>query len=284
MVPYDVLDGYCYIFDLARREGNLAAAEQAVLRVEYLAKNCGFPQPIMDRVDAMMTRLAISKNDWRTVRYWLEKRDIYNRTGFGFYERYEAHTSIQALEAIKELECANILLDQLIATAEEGHWLMEAVNYRAWLSVNLYQRGNLQFALATLKECVMVAMVQGYVHTVTDVEGPILDLLHELRDELKVAKGQGELFSYVQRLIDSRENSIPSTWQLWPGTKLSDSLTDREIKVLELLAKGHSNQKIAEIMIVSQSTVKFHLKNIYLKLGVHTRTQAIARGGELRLI
>lgn len=284
LIAYDVLDGYCTIFDLARRERNLGVAEQAILSVEYLAKNCGFPQPILDRADSMMTRVAISKNDSNSVRYWLEKRDIYNRIGFEFYERYEAHTAIQALVAIKELELANILLDKLLAAAEEGQWLMESVNYRAWLSVILYRQGNLQSALTTLKECVMFAMYQEYVQSVMDVGAPILDLLHKLREELKVEKEQEKLISYIQKLIDSRETSSPSTWHSWPGTKLSDSLTDREIKVLELLTKGHPNQRIAEIMVVSQSTVKFHLKNIYLKLGVHTRTQAIARGGELRLI
>jgi LuxR family maltose regulon positive regulatory protein len=284
LIAYDILDGYCSIFDLALKERNPGAAEQAVLRVEYLAKNCGFPRPIMDRVDAMMTRLAISKNDWRLVRYWLEKGDFYNRANFEFYERYEAHTAIQALVAVRELERANILVNKLLVAAEKGRWLMEAANYRAWLSVILYQQGNLQSALRTLKECVMFALDQGYIRTVMDVEGPILDLLHKLRDELKFEKEQEKVVSYIQRLIDSREASSSSTWPSWPGSKQSDSLTDREIKVLELLAKGHSNQKIAEIMVVSQSTVKFHLKNIYLKLGVHTRTQAIARGGELRLI
>jgi LuxR family maltose regulon positive regulatory protein len=117
-----------------------------------------------------------------------------------------------------------------------------------------------------------------------EVEGPILDLLHKLHEEFKSEKGQEKLIVYVQKLIDSCGTSSTSTLHSWPGTKLSDSLTDREIKVLELLAKGHPNQRIAEIMVVSQSTVKFHLKNIYLKLGVHTRTQAIARGGELQLI
>ena len=186
--------------------------------------------------------------------------------------------------AIKELELANILLDKLLAAAEEGQWLMDAVNYRAWLSVILYQQGSLQTALRTLKECVTLARYQGFVQTVMDVGDPVLDILHKLPDELRFEKGQEELISYIQRLIDSRETSSPSAWYSWPGTRLSDSLTDREIKVLELLAKGHPNQKIAEIMVVSQSTVKFHLKNIYFKLGVHTRTQAIARGGELRLI
>jgi len=284
LIAYDILDGYCSLFDLALREKNLRAAEQTILRVKYLAKNCGFPRPIMNRVDSMMTRLDISKNDWRSVRYSLDKGDISNRTGIKFYERYEAHTAIQALMAIKELGRANILTRKLLAAAEENRWLMEVTYYRAWLSVNLYEQGNLQSAITTLKECVSLAMSQGYVRTVMDVEGPILDLLHKLHDELIFDKDQEKLVAYIQKLIDSCGTSSSSTGHSWLGTKLSDSLTDREIKVLELLAKGHANQKIAEIMVVSQSTVKFHLKNIYLKLGVHTRTQAIARGGELNLI
>jgi LuxR family maltose regulon positive regulatory protein len=284
LIAYDILDGYCSLFDLALRGKNQRAAEQTILRVEYLAKNCGFPQPITNRVDSMMTRLDIRKNDWRSVRYWLDKGDIINRTSFEFFERYEAHTAIRALMAIKELERSNFLICKLLAAAEESHWLMEAANYHAWLSVNLYEQGNLQSAITTLKESVKLAMYQGYVRTIMEVEGPILDLLHKLHEEFKSEKGQEKLIVYVQKLIDSCGTSSTSTLHSWPGTKLSDSLTDREIKVLELLAKGHPNQRIAEIMVVSQSTVKFHLKNIYLKLGVHTRTQAIARGGELQLI
>ena len=92
--------------------------------------------------------------------------------------------------AIKELERANILIRKLLAAAEKNRWLMEAANYHAWLSVNLYQQGNLQAALSTLKECVTVAMYQGYVQTVMDVEGPILDLLHKLHDELRFEKNK----------------------------------------------------------------------------------------------
>ena len=46
LIAYDILDGYCSIFDLALREKNLIAAEQTILRVEYLAKNCGFPSQL----------------------------------------------------------------------------------------------------------------------------------------------------------------------------------------------------------------------------------------------
>ncbi|MGD9047647.1 MAG: response regulator transcription factor, partial [Anaerolineae bacterium] len=65
---------------------------------------------------------------------------------------------------------------------------------------------------------------------------------------------------------------------------LADPLTERELEVLHLLAEGLSNKEIATRLIVAPSTVKQHLKNIYGKLDVHSRTQAVARGRELSLL
>lgn len=58
----------------------------------------------------------------------------------------------------------------------------------------------------------------------------------------------------------------------------SDPLSDREIEVLKLLERGLSNQQIAEELFISTNTVKAHLKNIYGKLGVNNRVQAISKG------
>jgi len=54
------------------------------------------------------------------------------------------------------------------------------------------------------------------------------------------------------------------------------SLTGRELEVLSLLAAGQSNKQIAETQSVSLNTVKFHIRNLFEKLGVHSRSQAIA--------
>jgi LuxR family maltose regulon positive regulatory protein len=63
-----------------------------------------------------------------------------------------------------------------------------------------------------------------------------------------------------------------------------DPLTERELEVLQLLAEGLTNKQIAGRLVVAPSTVKQHLKNIYGKLDVHSRTQAVARGRELALL
>jgi DNA-binding CsgD family transcriptional regulator len=65
---------------------------------------------------------------------------------------------------------------------------------------------------------------------------------------------------------------------------LADGLTEREAEVLALLAAGASNRAIAEQLFVSEGTVKRHTHNIYRKLEVNNRTQAVVRAGELGLI
>ena len=63
-----------------------------------------------------------------------------------------------------------------------------------------------------------------------------------------------------------------------------EPLSDRELEVLALIASGASNQQIAEHLVVSMSTVKSHINRTYRKLGVNSRTQAIARSRQLGIV
>jgi ATP/maltotriose-dependent transcriptional regulator MalT len=64
----------------------------------------------------------------------------------------------------------------------------------------------------------------------------------------------------------------------------ADALSERELEVLRLAADGLSNREIAVRLVVTVGTVKKHLNNIFGKLGVERRTQAIERARELQLI
>lgn len=68
------------------------------------------------------------------------------------------------------------------------------------------------------------------------------------------------------------------------GQPLPEPLSDREVEVLQLIAAGHKNQEIADELVVSLNTVRYHTKNLYGKLGVNKRTQAVAKAQELGLI
>jgi two-component system, NarL family, response regulator LiaR len=63
----------------------------------------------------------------------------------------------------------------------------------------------------------------------------------------------------------------------------NDVLTDREADILSHIIMGHSNKEMAEKLFISENTVKKHINNIYSKLGVKRRSQAIAKAKELGL-
>ena len=65
---------------------------------------------------------------------------------------------------------------------------------------------------------------------------------------------------------------------------IETGLSRRELDVLELMSKGNSNQEIADTLFLSLNTVKTHSSNVFLKLDVKRRTQAIQRAKELHLI
>ncbi|HEX2908758.1 MAG TPA: LuxR C-terminal-related transcriptional regulator, partial [Phototrophicaceae bacterium] len=77
---------------------------------------------------------------------------------------------------------------------------------------------------------------------------------------------------------------IAQPTQTTPAAALQESLTERELEILSGIAEGLSNQEIADRVILALSTVKWYINQLYGKLGVSSRTQAIARARELHLL
>jgi DNA-binding NarL/FixJ family response regulator len=90
----------------------------------------------------------------------------------------------------------------------------------------------------------------------------------------------------LQRLAVEEESLTerPSKPEESSGQLLDESLTDRELEVLQLLASGLTNQEIARRLVISAGTVKHHVRHIVSKLGVSDRTQAAVRAVELGLL
>ena len=68
------------------------------------------------------------------------------------------------------------------------------------------------------------------------------------------------------------------------AAEVVETLTQREREVLQLVAEGLSNEEVAQRFVISAGTVKVHLSNIYGKLGVSKRTQAIAKARSLGIL
>lgn len=137
----------------------------------------------------------------------------------------------------------------------------------------LQAQGKQEQAITLLEHILTLAEPEGYIRTFLDWGTTLLPLLRHILHRGTTAT----LRTYIHTLLDA---TGATETILTPENILSE----REIAVLHCVAAGKSNQEIAQEFVVALSTVKTHLNNLYSKLGVHSRTQAIARAKELQIL
>jgi LuxR family maltose regulon positive regulatory protein len=146
-------------------------------------------------------------------------------------------------------------------------------------------------AVSLLEQALALARPGGYVRLFIDEGQPMADLLAILAE-----RSSGERRAYIERLLAApgleapvRRSGPASPGEPAPKTGLSaphlvEPLSERELEVLRLIAAGRSNRDIARVLVLAPGTVKKHTSNLYGKLGVHSRTQALARARALGLL
>jgi LuxR family maltose regulon positive regulatory protein len=142
--------------------------------------------------------------------------------------------------------------------------------------------GDTEAARTHLAAAVADAEPEGVIRPFVDGGPALRALLAALR-----ARGSGRngTSGYLDTLL-AAFGAPPSTGAA-PAVRpsgLIEPLTARELEVLRLLAAGRSNAGMAHVLVVEQSTIKTHLVHLYGKLGVHSRTEAVARAHALRLL
>jgi LuxR family maltose regulon positive regulatory protein len=128
---------------------------------------------------------------------------------------------------------------------------------------------------ALLGGALAAAAQEGYVRSLLDGGAPMQQLLWELA-------AIGRLPAYGERLLGLI--GTPMSGEPTADAGAAAGLTERELEVLRLLAAGRTNREIAQALYISINTVKSHLKNVYAKLEVGNRRQAVSRATHLHLI
>lgn len=152
-----------------------------------------------------------------------------------------------------------------------------AIGLRAVLLARVGQRAT---ALEVLREALLLGQRQGLVRTLLDLGPEFLDLADDWVREHGTA--DPVLAFYVDHLRQQAQLHRPAPPQR--AVTLREPLSERELEILRALAHSMSNKRIAQVLGVSPETVKWHLHNVYGKLGVVGRDDAVARGRDLGLV
>ncbi len=189
---------------------------------------------------------------------------------------------------------AESLLAQFVAQYPAGFPNESSLEARLLWARALLAQGKMNQARRVLGEAVRLAAPEGYLRPFLDQGRPLVPLLALMlhgRGHGGAPPADGERFiGEVLRLLEGSSLSLhPSAFAHVPAERLDSvataaSITAREQEVLRLLSEGLSNREIADRLCVSVGTIKTHLTNIYGKLGVNSRMQAVAEAQTLRVL
>jgi LuxR family maltose regulon positive regulatory protein len=240
---------------------------------------------VMARVTASWrARLSLARGDIGQALQWAATREGAKGDGdegLEFALEFEYLTLARLKIARGQVQGLPAMLDRVRKRAEEEGRMGSVLEILVLQATTLRAQGRTEEAMVTLQRALVLAQPEGYVRVFVDAGEAMAELLRS-------ALAQQILPDYVSGLLASfgtaggRDGSMALR-----GTRVRpvvEPVTGRELEVLRLLAGGASNKQIADELVLVTGTVKAHLLNIYRKLDVHNRTQAVARARELGLL
>jgi LuxR family maltose regulon positive regulatory protein len=305
------VQGYARLVDLHQALGDVATALSYLRKLQHISLTLGLSLPDIP-LDATIAERSLLLSHIRQdlgdlfaeAVTWAETSGLGPRDEFHYGQEYEYLTLARVLIAQNQAGKAIPLLDRLIAAAEGAVRNGDLIAYLSLQAVAHHTQGKTDAALTYLSRAVVLGEPEGYVRTFVDMGPAMRDLLQTLSRQPSAVSQ-----SYLDRLLgafgdmpmDERPKTKPPASSLVPGPPspvlrrppseprggaegLVEPFSDREMQILRLLAARRSYREMAEELYLSLNTIKWYAKNIYGKLGVHKRAEAVSRARELGLL
>lgn len=263
-----------------RAQSDFALAHQTLAEAEELIARYQLPPRFSALIAAERVGHWLAKNELDAARAWVEQMRWQDLVPIDLFNEPEHFARAWVLIATQDWEGALETLGQIERNAETGGRVRSVAQIQVLRAVVLDAQGNRAAALRETTRALELGEREGYVRTFVDAGESTRALIADCKLQFEkrahadpAARG---LIAYTRKLLTAFPGSMPAA--------LADPLSARELEVLRLLAEGLSNAEIAERIVVGVGTVKTHAINVYRKLAVKSRTQAIARARELGLL
>ena len=236
------------------------------------------PVPDLRPLAAIKARVHLKQRNLAAALAWAAERGLSAADDLSYGREFEHIILARVLIARYRHERADAylhdalrLLTRLLTAAGAGNRPASAIEILLLQSLAHAAQGDLPQALVPLEHALALAEPEGYVRLFVDEGPPMALLLRTMQQE------GGRTNGYLHTLLAA----IGGQPDLSSAEEL---LSEREREVLQLIAEGLSNQELAARLFLSPHTIKVHTRNIYGKLGVSSRTQAVARARTLGIL
>ena len=265
-----------------------------------IARERSFASVIRARVLAWQAQLWLAQAQLPAALGWLEESELHPHDELS-YPREEAYLILARVRiAQRRIGHLNHTLDdvldmlrRMLVSAEASGRMGSAIQIRILLALAFQAQGDLNAAGIAIEPALALAAPGGYIRSFVDEGAPMAELLAQSvarRAQSDPSRAYAErllsAFPEAQSVERSAQNEAASALRsaLERSNALVEPLTARELEVLRLIADGASNHAIAEQLVITVGTVKRHVNNLFDKLGVRSRTQAIRAARAMRLL
>jgi LuxR family maltose regulon positive regulatory protein len=274
--PFVAALGYTALARLQQARGNTLAALATLDALERLAEQRHFAVHLMPQLAAVRAQLELARGNKASAIRWADSSGLSVEDADLPYPRegeYLALVRVRIAQARADpatpfLQDALHLLDRLLQDAEPKARMGSVLEILVLHALALEVQGNRPGALSTLRRALALAEPEGYIRLFVD-EGPPMFAL------LRHAHARGIASDYIATLLAAFGEQQAPTLPLSPRPgSLLEPLTEREVEVLRLVARGLTDAQVAETLVISPRTVNAHLRSIYSKLNITSRNAA----------
>jgi LuxR family maltose regulon positive regulatory protein len=269
--------------------GQVDDARAMIRRAEHITRDSYSPPPTLGSLALYQIVLWIAQNDFHAIAQWEQTHDAAWQAQIGrvreilaivltrvWIARYHQNRDDRALSQ------ARALIAPALEQSQASGLMFNVARLLILDALALYAQRDTASAIATLERALLLTEPENYVRSFLDLGKPMEEFL--LWSLASHALSEPRLRAYVVKLLAQFGVTVPVEANPPTEDQLIESLTARELDVLRRVASGATDQDIADQLVVSKATVKTHLRNIYGKLQVGNRTQAIVRARALRLL
>ncbi len=274
---------------IQQAEGDTAGASATMAEAEGAGPSPAVAD-LLNPAPAQRARLLLAQGDLGAAVRWTEAKGLSPGDDPAYPREREYLVLVRVLIAQGHSGPALGLLQRLLDAAYRQGRAGSVIQIRLQRALALAATGELRAAAQELTETLVLAAPQGFIRVFADEGAPMTRLLGLVFENRRDERDQWRGLPLAYLAAVRRACEPPDVAQLPVGRAgvslpgLVEPLTPREMEVLELLAVGAPNQRIAERLVVTLDTVKKHVTHVLAKLGAANRTEAVVRARELGLI
>jgi LuxR family maltose regulon positive regulatory protein len=267
-------------------QSNKRDAMEAVEKATQFTTTRGVFSEARRAVEVARVRMWLAQGELEAAQRWAASHEepYASADQLGFSNELTHMTRARVLIAQHRLHEAIGLLSHLEEGARLAGRMGRVIEILLLKALAMREAGDSENSIRALTECLALAEPEGYVRIFLD-EGRPMQLM--LAQWLAHA-APGSMRDYALRLLSHfgvGPELITAAQEERPQAgSLVEPLSERELEVLHLIALGGTNQEIARQLVVAPGTVKAHTANIYRKLDVTNRTEAVARARQLGIL